>query len=288
MMCFPRLSLKPILLACFGTLFASQAVAQPAIRDFVFRQFEGGPAWDVGQTVRAGDNLVFSFSIGGLKTFETDNEEKKIRYEWTAQALDPKGMALAEPLSGKQEAEILPEDKDWIPKVSGMVKLPDFLPGGAFRLSVSVRDAVANTSSKSEFSFPVTGPSISAPDRFAIENVRFVREESSTEPISPIVYRPGDTVWIRFQMSGFQGNTSKEIHIRYGYELKNPAGKVVFSQPEALEERRSYFYLPAYLPALLSFTPDSKVPRGEYAVILTAQDAVSGQQAQSEQRFRIE
>lgn len=287
-MCFPRLSHKPVFVALFGALFAGQAAAQPAIRDFVFRQFEGGPAWDSGQTARSGENLVFSFSISGLKTFETDNEEKKIRYEWTAQALDLKGVALAEPLSGKQEAEILPEDKDWVPKVSGTIKLPDFLPGGSLHLAISVRDMVADASSKSEFSFPVAGPSVPSPDRFAIQDVRFFREESSTEPISPAAYRPGDTIWIRFEMSGFQGSSSREVHLRYGYELKNPAGKVVFSQPDALEERKSYFYPPAYLPAFLSFTPDLKVPRGEYAVILTAQDAVSGQEAQSEQKFRIE
>jgi len=287
-MCFPRLSHKSILVALFGALFAGQAAAQPAIRDFVFRQFEGGPAWDTGQAARSGENLVFSFSISGLKTFETDKEEKKIRYEWTAQALDPKGVALAEPLSGKQEAEILPEDKDWIPKISGTLKLPDFLPRGSFHLAVSVRDVVADVSAKGEFPFPVSGPSIPSQDRFAIQDVRFFREESSTEPISPVAYRPGDTIWIRFQMSGFHGNSSKELHVRYGYELKNPTGKVVFSQTDALEARQSYFYLPAYLPAFLSFTPDSKVPRGEYAVILTAQDAVSGEQAQSEQKFRIE
>ena len=291
-MCFPRLSHKPIAFALcgafLGALFAAQAAAQPAIRDFVFRQFEGGPAWDSRQTARSGENLVFSFSISGLKIFETDNEEKKVRYEWTVQALDPKGIVLAEPLSGKQDAEILPEDKDWVPKVSGTIKLPDFLPPGSFHLAVSVRDTVANASAKGEFPFPVSGPSILSLDRFTIHDVRFFREESSTEPISPVAYRPGDTIWIRFQMSGFQRDSSKEVHLRYGYELKNPAGKVVFSQPDALEERKSYFYPPAYLPAFLSFTPDSKVPRGEYAVILTAQDSVSGQQAQSEQKFRIE
>jgi hypothetical protein len=281
----PRLSLKPVFFALFAI---QQVAAQPVIRDFVFRQFEGGPAWDAGQTARSGDNLVFSFSIGGLKTFETDNEEKKIRYEWTAQALDPKDVALAEPLSGKQEAEILPEDKDWVPKISGTVKLPDFLPGGSFHLTVSVRDAVANVSTKSEFSFPVAGPPNKAADTIVIQDVRFFREEASNEPISPAAYRPGDTIWIRFQMSGFQANSAKEVHVRYGYELKNPAGKVVFSQPQALEERRSYFYPPAYLPAILSFTPDAKVPRGEYTVFVAAEDAVSGQQVQSEQKFRIE
>ncbi len=287
-MCFPRPRRKPILFAFLGALFAVRAAAQPAIRDFVFRQFEGGPAWVMGQTARSGDNLVFSFAIGGLKTFETDNEEKKIRYEWTAKALDPKGVALAEPASGKQETEILPEDKEWIPKVSGTIKLPDFLPGGSFHLTVSVRDAVADVSSKSEFSFPVAGPSLPSSLDFAISEVHFFRDESSSEAISPVAFRRGDAIWIRFQMSGFQTNPAKEIHVRYGYELKNPAGKVVFSQRQALEERRSYFYSPAYLPALLSFTPDNKVPPGEYAVILTAEDAVSGQQAQSEQKFRIE
>lgn len=271
-----------------ATLLGASAYAQPIVRDFVFRQYDGGPAWGVGQTAQSGDLLVFSFAIAGLKTQETENEEKKIRYEWTAKAVDPRGVPLAEPISGRQQAEILAEDKDWIPKATGTIKLPDFLPGGNFQILLTVKDAVGNVETKAAFPFPVTGPALSEGTDFSIGEVEFLRSEQSTEAISPAAYRPGDTVWIRFRLSGFSRNSAKEVDVRYGFEVVNAVGKVVFTQPVAVAEKKPYFYPPSYLPALLSFTPNSKVPRGEYSAVLLAEDAVAGKQIRSENKFRLE
>lgn len=277
------------LILAVSLIAAASIWAQPAptIRAFAFRQYEGGPIWGVGQTAASGDTLVFTFEAAGLKSVETD-DETKIRFEWEAAVLDPKGKPLTAPIQTKQATEILPEDKNWVPKLTGSFRLPDFLAAGEYKVQIVLSDTVGKTSAKGEFPFAITGPALQHTSALSAQRVRFLRNEEEGTPLDPPAYVPGDTVWARFEMTGFAPSAEGEVHVVYGLKVNSPTGKLMFEQAVAAEEHKKAFYPPAYLPGIVSLVLDRKVAKGAYTITLKIEDRVSGTTAESTHSFRVE
>lgn len=259
----------------------------PAIREFAFLQYEGGPAWTVDQAAASGDILFFRFRAAGLKSIAAD-DEKKVRFAWTATALDAAHRPFAEPVKGETEVELQPEDKDWTPKPTGSIRLPGFLASGTGKVKITLTDNVANATATGEFEFPIGGLSLLETSSLAIQRVRFLRTEEDGRPLDPPAYVPGDTVWVRFEITGFKASPMREIHVRYGLKVVNATGKQVFERKIAAEERQTYFYIPAYVPGNVALTLDPKAARQNYTLTLIVEDPIAGTAFESEHPFHLQ
>lgn len=280
-------SLNRAILFC---LAATALYGQSALKieSFIFRQFEGGPAWPIGHRATSGDTVAFDFRIAGFQKIPGDFEDK-VRLEYQISAVDSKGKLLAEPIKGKIEAEIGEEDKkrEWKPKVEGAFRLPEYLAPGSYLIRVALEDLVAKTKNAEEFSFPTHGALFAPADSIAIRDFRFLREETSTEPLSVAAYRQGDVVWARFDMVGFSAENGS-VDIAYGLRVSNSTGKVLYEQPIAAEEVKQFFYPPSYLPGIVSLQLQKNTPLGSYVIELTVHDRAIKKSETASFRFNIE
>jgi hypothetical protein len=270
---------------------AAQTAASPepalAITGFTFREYEGGRVSPPGRIIQPGDFVWFDFLVNGFKKAETDFDDK-IHIEYRLMALDSGGRLLAPELTGRQQLDVAPEDKNWRPKVQGSFPVPLYLAPGTYRIRAVVHDVLAKAERQADFPFEVGGSRAEPSTEIVARNFRFSRAEEDSAPLPVAAFRPGDTVWGRFEMTGFQLSPQGETAIQYGLRVLNTAGKLLFENAVAAEEKKKFFYPPAYLPGVISLTTQPGTPNGEYSITLTVRDLVSGKSAESSHPFRLE
>ncbi len=273
-------------LAACGAVCA-QTAPKLEIVSFQLHSFDGGPAWTSADRAHSGDVVHFTFRLAGFTKVEKDNEDRA-QLVWTLQPQDAQGAALGEVQRGTIAVEITEKDKKWTPQARGSFVVPLYLRPGDYRLRVTARDELAKTEASAVFPLPVTGPSLRpASEGLGVDNVRFLRSAEG-EPLQVAAYRPGDTLWARFDMSGFALTPDREMQLAYGLRIRNAAGRVLLEQPGASEERKKFAYPPAYYPGTLSLEVQPGTAAGTYQLELLLEDRVSGKSASSVHTFRVE
>jgi hypothetical protein len=268
--------------------FAQSLLCAPppglAIVNITLHQYDGGPALSGTHTFVPGETVFFAFQVSGFRVSDKD----EIRLSYRAEALDGKSIPLAEAIHGKIEAELTPQDKNWIPKARHEVTVPPFADSGAYRIVISVKDELASVETKKEASFQVVGRVVPPSDKLVARNFRFLRSEEDSQPLSVAAYRPADVVWARFDMTGFKIGEKNHFHVTYGLSVLSPSGKLLFSQPQAAEEHKEPFYPQRWAPGILSLTGRPDTQPGEYTIVLTVHDLEGKQSFESRHPFHVE
>jgi hypothetical protein len=255
-----------------------------AVSYIAVHQFDGGPALPASYTFVPGETVFFTFTVEGFKASETD----QIKLSYVARAIDAQNVPLVPPFTGKLEAELAPEDKNWQPKARHDFLLPTYLTPGAYRLAVSVKDELAGTEAALELPLRVRGRAIEPATALTARNFRFLRTEEDGEGLAAAVYRPADTVWARFEITGYKLGEKNRFQVDYGLAVLSPSGKVLFSQPQAATEQEEPFYPRRWVPGLLSLTGRADTKPGEYTLVLTVRDLIGKQTSESRHPFRVE
>ncbi|HEY1950633.1 MAG TPA: hypothetical protein VGG97_26705 [Bryobacteraceae bacterium] len=236
-----------------------------------------------------GDYLYFRFQIGGFAIHS--DEAKQIRsislaYEVTP--LDAAGIPLAAPASDTIKAELNPEDKNWTPKRRVSFLLPSFMAAGEFHLRVTVKDLIANTETTHDYPFGVAGTEIVPSSTLTVENFRYFRKEDDRQSIELPAYRPGDTVYARFDMVGHQFSPDHKYHLAYGLTVNKPDGKVFVQEPNAAQLTSDSFYPAQFVPGDIAITTSHDSPKGVYVVLLNVKDLIANRTYQAKSTFSLE
>ena len=271
-------------------LVAAEAFSSPAptpkplsIVKPALRQFEGGPPVEGG--FHTGDTVFFSFQIAGYQV----SPESKIDLAVRIEVFDPGGTPLVKPIEHPVATQVSAEDKDWLPIVREAVEIPPLALPGTYRIRAAVEDRLSKQSAKSETAVPVRGVQVESSDSLVVRNFRFLRSEDDRSPLASPVYRPGDAVWARFEITGFRYGEKNRVAVSYGVAILGPSGNQMYSQPQAaLDEDAGSFYPKRYLPGVFSVTLNDKVPPGEYTLVLTLRDLAGNQTDESRHAFRVE
>ena len=265
-------------------LVAAPRPKKLAVGSITTHQFDGGPALPADYIFTPGETVFFTFSVEGF----TASEEGQIKLHYQARATDPDNVLLAPPFAGTIEAELAPEDKNWLPKARHEFVLPSYLGPGTYRLSVTVKDELAGTEASSQIPLRVQGQAVEPAASITARNFRFLRSEEDGAGLAPPVYRPADTVWARFEITGYKLGEKNRFHVEYGVAVLSSSGKVLFSQPKAATEEEQPFYPRRWVGGILSLTgrPDTKP--GEYTLVLTLRDLIGNQSSESRHTFRVE
>jgi len=155
-----------------------------------------------------GDYLYFRFQVTGfaIQTSETTEVRKiSLNYEITPQ--DANGVPLTPAASGDIKDELNPEDKNWTPKRRASFLLPSFIASGQFHIHLVVRDLIGKTQTERDFPFRMGGVTIVPSSSITVENFRFFRKEGDRQSLEVPAYAPGDTIYARFDMAGYQTST---------------------------------------------------------------------------------
>jgi hypothetical protein len=235
-----------------------------------------------------GEFLYFVFQVSGYQSEKKGEDSAHVRLEYTVELIDPAGVPLTAPEKGVVDEETSPKDKDWLPKRRVSFQLPSLLAAGHFTLRVTAKDNISNASTTRDFPFRTGGHDLTPGTSLAVQRFVFYRTEQETEPLDVASYRPGDTVWARFDLTGFKTGPGNAYQLEYGVAALKPDGSVLFKQEKGAELSAKSFYPAQFVPGILSLTTTGDLIHTEYSIILTVRDLIGKQTVESRHTFRIE
>jgi hypothetical protein len=262
---------------------AAPADNKLAVVKLVFAQSEDGPAV-VNYDFMPGESAFFSCRVEGYS--KSDKNEISLTYQ--IQAQDAQGILLQPMKKDKVEATLSPEDKDWRPKLRDNIVVPPMAPSGEYQVLVTVKDERNGATAEARATFTVQGRNVAPSDTLVVRDFRFFRNEDDAKPLSVAAYRPGDSLWARFLMTGFKLGEGNAFDIEYGLVVLRPDGTTAYSEPHAASMKEQPFYPQRYQPGALSLNFPKDQPVGEYTIVLTVHDNVGGQTAETRETFSVE
>lgn len=270
-------------------LLCRPAESSLAILDAGVERSEDAPFAAEDYRFYPGDYLYFRFQIGGF-SIHTD-EAKEVRslslaYEVAPE--DEKGVPLASAVTDTIKVELSPEDKNWTPKRRVSFLLPSFAAAGLFHVRVTVKDLVAGTQTVRDFPFRMGGTEITPSATLTVENFQYFRKEDDRQNIEVPAYRPGDTVFARFDMVGYQLDPDHKYHLAYGLAVYKPDGKPFVQEPNAAELSSDSFYPAQFVPGDIAVNTSRDSPRGVYVVLITVRDVIGKLSYQTKSTFSVE
>lgn len=252
-----------------------------------------------------GEFVYFVFQVSGYqleqkpaeqetgKGKEAPGKEKEegvgqLHISYETELLDGSGVRLTPPEAGVIEDETSAKDKDWLPKRRISFQLPSLLAAGTFTLRITVKDHISNATARRDFPFHTGGHQLTPGAALALQRFTFYRTDQDLEPLEVASYRAGDTVWARFDMTGFKLGPGNRYELEYDVAALKPDGKVLFKQEKAAQLSAESFYPPQFVPGALSLTTTRELIHTEYTIVVTVRDLVGKQVVESRQKFRIE
>jgi hypothetical protein len=260
------------------------------IEKFALRRFEDGPALPASHEFLPGETIYWSFRVKGFHVTKTENEvgdpESHMKLTWTVRATDPKDVLIEKERNGKVEARVFDQDKDWTPRAADSFVVPPFAPYGVYHATVTVKDDTAEASSTLEFK--VRGDKIEPSETLIGRNVRFLRSENDTIPLHNPSYEAGDTLWVRFDITGYKFGEKNKYDVEYGLAILRANGETMFTQPVAAKETNESFYPQHYVPGILSLGLNKDLPKGSYLMVITMRDKIGNQAWESREKFQVQ
>src|SRR5579883_413986 len=262
-------------------LRAAPAERKLAVVGAVFAQIDDGPPTAVDDQFVPGETLFFRCQVEGYKR----SEDNDMQLEYEVRAEDARGVLLLLPEKGMLKTKLSQEDKNWLPKIRYTVVVPPLAESGEYRVTVTIKDDLAGTAAESQAKFQVQGRDVAPSDTLAVRNFRFFRGENDEKPLEVPAYRPGDSLWARFDMTGYEIGEKNVFDIGYGLVVLRSDGTVAYSQPEAANSKDAPFYPQRYQPGELSLNMPKDIAKGEYTIVLTVRDNVGQQTCEVREKF---
>jgi len=263
--------------------------AQPklAIDRLALHQFEDGPVLAPNFEFVPGETVDFSCRINGYQILK-QGQAQSVKLAWEMRVLDPAGVPIEKDSAGRIEEPVLPQDKDWKPKFLSSFIIPGFAPTGTYHIPVKIKDEVAGTEVTGELTFQVHGHDLQPSDTLVARNFEFLRSDDDKFPMRNPVYRPGETLWARFDITGYKFGEHNKFSVDYGLAILNAAGQQLFAQPEAASESKESFYPQRYVPGALSVNLDPNVVKAAYTLVVTIRDKIGNQTWETKQPFQVQ
>jgi hypothetical protein len=259
-----------------------------SIGETAVSQIEDGPRVAGSFRFLQGETVFFRARVAGYARRKDDNDRESMAIAWKLEVFDSAGTPLVPPKSDSIAVDLAPQDKEWLPKVRHDFALPPLLDPGAYRIVLTVSDEVSGAAAKHETTFQVRGRDVKTSESLTAVGFRFLPTENEGAPLTTPVYRAGDPVWARFDITGYKFADGNRYEVSYGLEVFDAAGKSIYHEPAAATEAEATYYRKRYVPGVLNLRPSADIARGEYTIALRLKDGVAGVEAESRHTFRIE
>ncbi|MEQ1883519.1 MAG: hypothetical protein ABL967_00535 [Bryobacteraceae bacterium] len=277
-------------LALFASLalFAAPCRAALTVERIAVHQFEDGPILPQSHVFLPGERVYLSCRFAGYAIAGTADEQKSVKLSWQVEAADGSGVPLAPRAAGRLEQQIFTQDKDWRPKFVWEFVIPPFAPGGTYTVTVHAKDEVGGTELTSRLDIGVRGRDVEPGKELVARNLRLLPTDQDGTGLNPAVYHPGQVLWARFEITGFQYAAKNHYSVEYGLAIEKEDGQQVFAQPTAAEDSSESFYPQRYVPGAVSLNLDPNVPLGTYTLVILMNDKTAAKTAEARAKFRIE
>lgn len=282
-------TLTAILVVASGFL-ASAATKPLAIVHPVFATSEDGPPEASDEDFVPGQTLYFSCLVEGYRKVDKPNDygKQNIALQYEIEVRDKSGARLKPIKDGKIETTVTEEDKDWMPKLRDTIVVPPLASTGEYIVDVKLSDELAKVTEEKQAVFHVKGHEVAPSDALMVRNFRFLRNEDDEKALPVAAYRPGDSVWARFDMTGYKLGAKNEVNIEYGLSVMREDGSVAYSQPQAATQQIQTYYPQRYQPGELNLNLAKDQPLGKYTIVLTVHDNLGQQMYETRETFSVE
>jgi hypothetical protein len=269
----------------FATLLSPALDAAPALEIVkpVISQMEGGDPLAPGYEHIGGETLFFSCRVSGF----AKSAEQKVRLAYSVQAFDPKGVPIAEIYKNEMDAEVLPQDKEWEPKIELALPTPPLVPPGDYKIVVKLDDLEAKTSAELSVPFRMRGTVVEPSEKLVVRAFRFYRSEDDAEPMPKAAYRTSDDLWAKFNIAGFKYGPNNKVDVSYVVSILSASGAVLWKQPDPALEQSESFYPKPYVQASMNLSLKTVKP-AEYTMLIQVKDAVGNQSYEIRQSFSVQ
>jgi hypothetical protein len=275
--------MRPIIAVLLAPIFLAGAPALEIVKPII-AQSEGGVPVPKGFEHVPGETLFFSCRIAGF----SKTAEEKVHVAYSVQAFDPKGAPLTELYKNELVTDVTPQDKEWMPKIVTEILIPPLVASGSYKIVVTAEDLFAKTTAELAVPFEVRGKDVPASDTLVVRNFQFLRSEEDTVAMEKPAYKPGDAVWVKFDITGYKFGDKNKVDVSYVTSFLSPSGKVLWTQPEPAVEQSESFYPKRYVGAQMGLNLLPNTRPGEYTLVLTIKDSVGGQTTESKHTFTVQ
>ena len=247
-------------------------------------QFEDGPGLEGSQKFVVGESGFFRFSVVNFKTSETG----KVQLTGHVQVFDPRGVPIAPVDDVVIGTALSEEDKDWRPRFHSQFQLPVIAPPGTYKIHFEAVDEQTHRKAAGDTTFAVDGREVSPANALTIRSIGFYRGADDETPLKIAAYRPGEMVWVRFDVTGYKYGEQNSMDVAYDVAVTDAMGKQLFSQDNAAVEKSQAFYPQPWVPGSFSLTLQPDMEKATYTISITAHDAIGKQNVTEKADFRIE
>ncbi len=230
-----------------------------------------------------GQTLYLSCRVSGFKM----GEQRNVNVAYSVQAFDPKGVPLDKVYENEVKDELLPQDKDWMPKIATGIVIPPLVLPGEFKIVVKAKDLLANASAELTVPFKVRARDVKPADSLTIRNLRFMRSENDSQTMVDPVYRVGDELWCGFDIIGYKYGPNNKFSVNYVTSILGSNGAVLWKQDSPAQAESESFYPQPYVTATMSLTTKGVKP-GTYTMLVQTTDTVGNQKSEARQDFRVQ
>ena len=184
----------------------------------------------------------------GYQTENIDNEQRQVKLSWKATVSRPGGRRDRGSREGRIESKLSQEDKDWLPKFLLSFCVPSFALPGKYRVSVEAKDEIGGNDDACRSPFRVRGHELERSETLVARNFRFLRSENDAIGTRSGLYHPGDTLWARFDVTGYKFGENNHFSVDCGMAVEMPMVNSSSRSPK-----------PPHNPAI-RFTPNPTCP----------------------------
>lgn len=230
-----------------------------------------------------GEHVYLIFNVAG---FHVTEYEYKMKISYRIDFLDPRGAPFATTEGGVIDGEVYPQDDKWTPIVRAGPRIPFHAEAGAYKIELYVKDELKpQEEARQDLTFEVFGKEVGDIDHLTVRNFAFQQSEAG-EPVETPAYRPGDTLWGAFYITGFELRQNNSFEVDSRLQVIDPEGKVMYSFTPEEQESESY-YPRRWLPGRFRVDLDKDIPRGEYVLVLSVRDNLGDQESLTRHPFEI-
>jgi hypothetical protein len=153
---------------------------------------------------------------------------------------------------------------------------------------VKLTDQLAKSTEEKRTVFHIKGRAVEPSDTLTVRNFHFLRNENDEKALPVAAYRPGDSVWARFDMTGYKLGAKNQVDIEYGLTVLSEDGSVAYSEPQAADQKIQTYYPQRYQPGELNLNLAKDQPLGKYTIVLAVHDNLGQQIYETRETFSVE
>jgi hypothetical protein len=256
----------------------------------VFARSEDGPPEASDEDFVPGESLYFSCQAEGYRKIDKPNDygKQNVSLKFQIEVRDQGGTLLKPIQEGEIETTVTQEDKDWKPRLRDTVVVPPLAGTGEYVVLVKLSDELAKTTEENRAVFHIKGRDVAPSDTLTVRNFRFLRNEDDEKALPVAAYRPGDSVWARFDMTGYKFGEKNQVDIEYGLTVLREDGSVAYSEPQAANQKIQSFYPQRYQPGVLNLNLAKDQPLEKYTIVLSVRDNLGRQMYETRETFSVE